>query len=303
MFDAVNYGQITASADSIPYIDDYRPYPFYNGIDVARHVLNSSYNSLQASWSKWTGPFHYNVNYTWSKALGDRGADGNQGVADATNIRNDYGIEAFDRTHVFNASYTYIMGNPFHVNRFLGGVVNGWEIAGITNIQSGPNLQASYGNNFQLTSIAYVGFSGPNAPVNVDSKSYLGTPDIQLQPVMTCNPGVNLKKGQFVNGACLTLGAVGVNGPFRYPYLRGPHFFNSDLSLRKSFRLHEQKEIQFRFAAFNFMNHPNTSLVAATASPLKLVIAGPGGAANSAFGISDYKEGRRVSEIELRYNF
>jgi hypothetical protein len=67
--------------------------------------------------------------------------------------------------------------------------------------------------------------------------------------------------------------------------------------------LHDKRAIQVRFAAFNFMNHPLTSLVAATASPLKLVIAGPGGAANPAFGISEYKEGRRVCEVELRYNF
>ena len=298
--DSANYGVIATSPDNIAQIDDYRPYPFYNSIYVARHGLNSSYNSMQVTWSKWTGPFHYNLNYTWSKALGDRGTDGNGSVADATNIRNDYGIAQFDRTHVFNASYTYIMGSPFHVERIVGGFINGWEISGITNIQSGPNLQAAYGNNFQLT--ATTASTVGNAAFT-DNKTYLGTTDILLQPIMTCNPAANLKSGQFVNGACLTLGPIGVNGPFRYPYMRGPHFFNSDLSIRKSFALHDKRAIQVRFAAFNFMNHPLTSLVAATASPLKLVIAGPGGAANPAFGISEYKEGRRVCEVELRYNF
>jgi hypothetical protein len=302
--DTTNYGQIVTSPDSLggSTIDDYRPYPFYNGIYELRHALHSTYHSLQTTWSKWNGPFHYNVNYTWSKALGGRGADGNGSAPDATNFRNDYGITAYDRTHVFNASYSYIEGTVFHGNRLIGGVINGWEISGIVNLQSGPNLQAAFSNNFGLT-LSSVPSSVPGANINTDNKSYLGTPDIYLQPIMTCNPSINLKKGQFVNGSCLTLGQQGQNGPFTYPYMRGPAYFHTDLSGQKSFHFHDKREIQIRFAAFNFLNHPLTSLVAATANPLKLVVSGPGAPANSAFGISDYKEGRRICEIAVHYNF
>jgi hypothetical protein len=299
IYDGPNYGSIVTTPDALggEQLDDYRPYPLYSGLYELRHGLHSTYNSMQVTWSKWNGPFHYNFNYTWSKALGDRGADGNGSAPDATNFRNDYGIAAYDRTHVFNASYSYIEGNLFHGNRFVGGVVNGWEISGILNLQSGPNLQASFGNNFGLTSFS----TGQN--FTTDNKSYLGTPDVYLQPVMTCDPSVNLRKGQFINGNCLTLGAQGINGPFRYPYLRGPAYFHTDLSGQKSFHLSGKKEVQFRFAAFNFVNHPLTSLVAATANPLRLVVTGPGMPANSAFGISDYKEGRRICEIALHYIF
>jgi hypothetical protein len=298
-YDTVNYGQIVTTPDSLTgeTLDDYRPYPFYNGIYELRHALHASYHSLQATWNKWNGPFHYNFNYTWSKAMGDRGVDANGSAPDATNFRNDYGIAAFDRTQVFNASYSYIEGRLFKGNRFVGGALNGWEISGITNLQSGPNLQAAFSNNFGLTA------SSAGLNFSTDSKTYLGTPDIFLQPVETCNPSIHLKAHQFVNGACLTLGQQGVNGPFRYPYMRGPAYFHSDLSAQKTFHLTGKKEIQFRFAAFNFLNHPLTSLVAATANPLKLVITSPGSAANSAFGISDYKEGRRICEVALHYNF
>jgi hypothetical protein len=299
-----NYGSIGQSPDSIQYVDDYRPYPFYNSINVVRHSLKSNYNALQATWSKWIGPFHYNVNYTWSKALGDRGADGNGNVPDPTNYRNDYAITAYDRTHAFNASYTYIMGSPFHGSRIVSGFINAWEISGITNIQSGPNLQAAYGNNFQLSQTSNgVAQGTTGAGSNTDNKTYLGTPDISLQPIMTCDPSAHLKPNQFVNGSCLTLGPVGVNGPFRYPYMRGPHFFNSDLSVQKTFHLREKRSLDIRFAAFNFMNHPLTSLVAATNQPMKLFINGAGGTANSAFASSAYKQNRRICEVGLHYNF
>ena len=122
-----------------------------------------------------------------------------------------------------------------------------------------------------------------------------------------------LKHNQYVNGSCLTLPAEGTNGPYRLSYLRGPGFFNSDLSAQKSFHLRESREIIFRYSAFNFLNHPLTSLVGASAQPLQLTLtptspnataANPGTViANGAFGIAPYKEGRRVSEVELRFNF
>ncbi len=306
------YYGATQPADGVNQIDDFRPYPFYNSLNILRHGLISNYNSLQTTWSKWVGPMHYNLNYTWSKAMTNSGQ-----LPDQTNLRNDYTIAGYDRTHVFNASYTYIEGSPFHVERFVGGFINGWEISGITNIQSGPNLQSAYGNNFGLSTVSNCPAGGNcstspcpagticNTLAPTDNKSYLGTPDITLQPVMTCDPSTGLKHNQFVNPSCLTLGQIGVNGPFHYPYIRGPHYFNSDLSVQKTFKMGDKKTVDFRFSAFNFMNQPPlTSLTAdAAASPLRLVVGGPGQPANSAFGTSDYKENRRVCEVGLHYNF
>jgi hypothetical protein len=293
VYDTANFGRIVTGPDSLSsaQLDDYRPYPLYSGLYELRHGLHSTYHSLQVGINKYTGPLHYTINYTWSKALGDRGADGNSSTPDATNFRNDYGITAYDRTHIFNASYSYIEGSPWKGNRFVGGFVDGWEISGILNLQSGPNLQAAFSNNFNLTAVYTNG-----STTSTDDKTYLGTPDIFLQPVTTCNPAAHLHSGQFINGNCLTIGPQGVNGPFTYPYMRGPAYFHTDLSGQKSFR-------QIRFAAFNFINHPLTSLVAATANPLRLIVSGVGAPANGAFGISDYKEGRRICEMALHYNF
>jgi hypothetical protein len=85
--------------------------------------------------------------------------------------------------------------------------------------------------------------------------------------------------------------------------MRGPAYFHTDLSAQKSFFLGGKKEIQIRFAAFNFLNHPLTSLVAATDNPLNLIVGSAGAIANQTFGVSDYKEGRRISEMALHFNF
>jgi hypothetical protein len=45
------------------------------------------------------------------------------------------------------------------------------------------------------------------------------------------------------------------------PYLPGPIFWNSDLTLMKNFKLTERQSLQFRFAAFNFLNHDLLSFV------------------------------------------
>jgi hypothetical protein len=135
------FGQI-AAPDAVAQVSDFRPYPFYGGLDILRHSMHTNYNSLQTSLERRTGHLLFNINYTWSRAEGDLAAVGHS-VPDATNKRNDRGILSYDRTNIFNASYTYIVGTPWHGNALVGGFVNGWEVSGITNLQSGPNLQSA----------------------------------------------------------------------------------------------------------------------------------------------------------------
>jgi hypothetical protein len=300
------YGQI-AAPDSVAQVSDFRPYPFYASLDVLRHSMHTNYNSLQTTWTRQTGHLLFNLNYTWSRAEGDLASTGHT-VPDATNKRNDRGILNFDRTNIFNASYTFIGGTLSHRNRFLGGLVNGWEFSGITNMQSGPNLQSASSVNFNLQSVSVNSQTFAQTPIagvpmiQTDNKTWLGTPDIFLQPATTCAPQQNLKARQYVNASCLVLPALGTNGPFRLPYLRGPGYFNSDISAQKSWRLGDKQNFQIRFAGFNFANHPLNALVAAgTATPLQLTLSPT--AQSTGFGNAIYKQGRRVVEVTLRYNF
>src|SRR5439155_1272588 len=84
-----------------------------------------------------------------------------------------------------------------------------------------------------------------------------GTDQIALNPILTCDPRKNLGPHQFLNGNCFSLPTVpGQNGPTVLPEFFGPWNWTSDLSLFKNFQMGERKKVQFRFSAYNFMNHP-----------------------------------------------
>ncbi|MGD0912383.1 MAG: carboxypeptidase-like regulatory domain-containing protein, partial [Terracidiphilus sp.] len=95
---------------------DYHPYGFAYGdnpIYVEQSHGYANYNSLQATWVKRGQRLTYNLNYTWSKALGT------SLWADPFDIKHDYGVLSTDRPEVLNTSYTYNFGNPVHDNKLL----------------------------------------------------------------------------------------------------------------------------------------------------------------------------------------
>ena len=58
---------------------------------------------------------------------------------DPFNLNNDYGVQSTNRPHIFNAAYSYNFGELVH-NKLAGGFVNGWQVSGIVQVQSGANL-------------------------------------------------------------------------------------------------------------------------------------------------------------------
>ncbi len=290
-------------------INDYRPNKALGPVYVPTHKLYSFYNGLQTSWNKQTGKLNYAVSYTFSKVLGIKDGYYNGNAVDETNLRNNYGPLSFDRTHIFNTSYSYDFGKLYHGKRLIEGVSNGWALSGVTVLQSGPNLQATYFPNFNLGGTLGTGATA----LNVASSTFLGTPDVYLQPNLTCNPALHTKPNQYVNAACFQLPQIGHNGPFNFPYIHAPAYFDTDLTLAKSFGLGEGRNLQFRFAAFNFLNHPLTSFTTSFPQQIALNLSNPtpgGEAANPAlatpqagFGIAPLREGRRVVEVAAKFNF
>jgi len=295
---------------------DFRPYRPYAAVYVARHLEYSNYNALQASFSKRSGDFRYNVNYTWSKSLGIRTVSGQPG--DPIYIRNNYGYLASDRSQILNLTYSYDVGNRIHGNRILKGVVNGWEISGITGFQTGPNLPSIYSPNFKMKGSISTVINGVLTPTSVNNTNFLGTPDVGLQPYLTCNPALGLGSKQYVNGACFQLPGIGArNGSFSFPYLHGPAYFNTDLTFLKNFKMGAVHVLQIRFAGFNFLNHPITSFSGRFPTESNLYFKGDSiadatvmtGANNcsvvgsTCFGYAGYKQGRRVLEVAAKFSF
>jgi hypothetical protein len=310
--------------------EDWRPYPNYTDIIVENHISYSNYNAMQLSLNKQTGALTYNLNYTWSKALGVRGTGGNGAVGDSLNMGNDYGMLPYNRKQAVNITFSYQEGTKYHGNRIVGGVLNQWEISGITAIQSGPDV-AAFNSNFGLGGGYEYEPAGTTVPigVNFDSITQLGTPSVAVQPLITCDPKFNLpgiENGAktFINAGCFTLPAPGTNGSFKLPDIHGPMYFNSDLTLIKNVHIKEKQSMQFRLAAFNFLNHPNWQLYGGPAAGLGLgfgqnlqktpsgsIIYPTSDAAARAslvqtsnnFGSTPYKSSLRIVEVGFKYSF
>ena len=126
--------------------NDYRPLNNYQDIYIITHGSYANYNSLQMSWQKQSGQLTFLTNYTFSKVLGIRdgqtdNGNGNGTAVDPFSLRNNYGPLAYDHTHILNLSSVWNLPKPIHGNHVLGGAVNGWQLSTYTTYQSGAPLQ------------------------------------------------------------------------------------------------------------------------------------------------------------------
>ncbi len=316
---AGNPCSFTSAGASSEQIDQYRPLNTatvqYGAIFVPKHNLFANYNGIQASISKQTGRILFNANYTFSKALGVLGGYQNGEPANPFNLLDNYGPETFDRTHIFNATYTFEVGNPVQ-NKYLGELANGWEVSGISTLQSGPNIAAILSNpGFGINgSIGNQNLANGNPNPNyitINNQVYLGTPDVSLQPTLLCNPKSGTSGRTFINGSCFGTPNFLQNGPYQYPYVHGPAYFDTDLSAQKSFKIHNEQNVQVRFSAFNFINHDLTSFSGSFPNEYTLNLTNTAGTGftqgaldpSLGFGTAHYSTGRRVVEVSAKYNF
>ncbi|HXM42622.1 MAG TPA: carboxypeptidase-like regulatory domain-containing protein [Bryobacteraceae bacterium] len=296
----VGYGSLTG----FPNLNDFYPYHNYTGITLQGHESYSNYNAFIATWQKQSGRMTFTTNYTFSKNLGvrdDNSANGNsEGNAGwPYSAAANYGVLAADRTHVFNAAYVFNLPSPVKDNKLVGGVVNGWVLSGITQFQSGAPIQP----NTNSLNVAW--------PTQLQPSDYLGTNAVEItEPALTCDPRSGLKSGQYFNPSCFAPPTGGSDGAIIWPFIHGPAFFNSDLAIYKDFLFKEHQKVEFRFSAFNFLNHPLPQFNSGGVGDVNLNFS------NSSSGLSQtntsalttgsplYKnEVPRVIEFAVKYNF
>ena len=183
-------------------VNDYYPFHNYTGIKLVSHGSYANYNAFITSWQKQTGQVTWTTNYTFSKVLGVRdgiSANGQQSgyATDPYSAAANYGVLGYDHTHIFNFAYIINLPKYKTSNRFISGAINGWELSGITQVQSGAPIQPN-GNNGSLN-VEY-----GNIPAGaVSAQTYLGTNAFgALPPVLTCDPRNGTKSGQYFNPNC-----------------------------------------------------------------------------------------------------
>ena len=263
---------------------DYRPLHNYQQISMYQHLGYANYNSLQVSAQKQSGNLYMFTNFTFGKVLGTRdgstsNGNGNGNLVDPFHFANNYGPLGYDHTKVFNLSFTYKLPKPIHSNWALGQVINGWELSNYTTYQDGSPYQAAvdramraqYNGNFfdpknpdkpYQPDIILPG-SG-YATQTISTSTLLGTDEYpSLLPILTCDPRKGLMKNQYFNPNCFAApiapnaGNPGQMGQWIWPYIRTPHYFNSDLAIFKAFRVNDTQHFEVRIAATNWLNHPN----------------------------------------------
>ncbi len=297
-------GQWNAS----PNTQSFRPFQNYQTLSIADHQLYQNYNGLQLSWNKQSGRFNFMTNYTFSKVMGVRLWSN---AASNVGLNENYGPMASDRTHIFNIAYVYQLPN-FVKNNVAGALINGWQLSGISQIQSGINLQASVSANMNFAGSIPAGTMLPNGQIltsdtGMNNERIAGTPDVQLEPFVTCNPAANLHTpaggfGQYMNPSCFAPPTIGHNGNYKWPYMKGPYFMNHDLSLFKNFKFTEQRQLQFRFMGYNFLNHAIPSFLSGDPG-LNLTFNAAGQVTNPYFGTVTQKLGHRVIQMAVKFYF
>jgi hypothetical protein len=185
------------------------------------------------------------AHYTWSRTR-DMGTHSNGGGATMDNydIWRDYGPAIWDIPHRFVASYLYDV--PFlkdSSNAFLKHVVAGWQVSGITTVQSGSPVNITI--SADRANIGVTGLQRPDLVGPVPSMNCVPDP-ARLPQLMNC-----FDASAFALPAQFTFGSASRN------LLRGPKFVNTDLSLMKNVILGGGATFQIRVEMFNIFNNVN----------------------------------------------
>ncbi len=227
-------------------INPRRPNQLFGQIRTISNDLISNYHHLAISLhQRLFHGFQVEASYTWSHAL-DVASDSNNGGTPMNpyNWRLDYGNAPFDIRHRFLATYMYAIPIPATTNKFLKTAFGGWQLNGITTLQSGTPFNLSMNTDAANT-----------------SSQGTQRPDLLKTPIYNCGAGHLL--GCIDKSAFAVPGNI-AQGIFAYGnagrnILRGPHMFNTDMSLFKSFQLKERMRFTFRAEAFNVWNNPEFS--------------------------------------------
>jgi hypothetical protein len=273
------------------------PFANFGVIQLVADGANANYNSFSV---KATRRFSQGLSvissFTWSKSIDDTSGIRVQGYdtlfpQNSDCIRCERGLSSFDVRSRFVTSVLYELpvgrGKMLNIrNSVANAIVGGWQSGGILTLQTGLPATLSIGG-VDNASTSDGGYDRPNS---TGISPYMSNPT----PSRWLNPAA------FVEAPPGNFGNVGRNT------IETPGIVALDAELHKQFKMpyNERHELQFRFEAFNVLNHPswgepNVNILSGTA------FAGqPATAAHQGYGvISSTSIGMRQIQLGLKYSF
>jgi hypothetical protein len=230
----INYPDLpsVAASPASTSTNFFNPYPGYGAINQYQSDSTSNYNALQVYAAKRVGAILTTTGYTWSKALGDASAQGDN-LEDWQNRHFNYGPTTFDRRHIFYATFVWQLPMLRQYNGIVRNTIGGWQISGVIRAQSGQ----------------YYSITG-NTRVNARRADWVGG------PITVPNPGPN----RWFNTAAFASAPDGRFGNSGTGIVEGPGLQSYDLSLAKHFTFGERFDLKFQGDFFNAPNIANFSV-------------------------------------------
>ena len=256
-----NYNQaFPNNAAGTVQLQDRRPNASYSDITYPFNGGKSRYKALQMKF-EWRMSRALTVlsSLTLSEAK-DNGAqslensNGNfPAPQDFRNLDADFGLSNYHQP--YNSTTSFVWSLPFGAGRRWGSgasplmeaLIGGWQIAGINWVYAGEPVTFTY-------------TPGATAVVSGIAQDFRGANN--YRPNVTCDPlasGADRTIANWFNKACV-VAPTDPSQPFgnaERNSVRGPLFWQFDLSASKRFDLGGPAQFEFRFEAFNLLNRTN----------------------------------------------
>ena len=252
--------------------------PNFAGIREARSSGRQHFNALEL-----TGKYRmhhgllFTAAYTYSRSTDTSStyANGSESFyPDPFCQKCNIGPSDYDLRNVFRASWVYQLPTPFRSQgAIVKQVLGGWEISGITSLQSGPRYSIANGVSSSLNGIGQ------------DRADLVGNPNLSSSRSRV------QRIAEWFNTKAFATAALGTAGNSERNLMVGPAYLNTDLAFLKNFPIADRwGRLQFRTELYNAFNRVNLGIP-------------NNNRASGAFGQITSAADARIIQFSLKYSF
>jgi hypothetical protein len=237
-----------------------------SGISYYGDDQNTEFDALQVTLAKTMSKgLSATFNYQWASAFGD--ANGYWTWSHVVTHYRDSNVRRQQLVAYGSYELPFGRGKQFAANvpKVVDYLIGGYQISAVVNWSGGLPFGVSFGN-FGGNQDCNHNTGGSAAPCRPNANGRLKTNLTSFDPIKHTR---NFWQVQPTSNGVFSFPGLDVIGNAGNNNYTGPSFFNTDMSLQKSFTIWEQVATIFRFDTFNTFNHinagnPNTTNIFTT---------------------------------------